>query len=169
MKKRSDEEGPHFFESLGQDVRYGLRVLRRNPAFTLTAVITLALGIGANTAIFTLINALLLRNLPVRDPAGLVAVGDPSQVGSISTGSLRSDLLSAPMYAQIRDQNQVFTGVFASGRSGKLIIGNMRAEQLFAFRPEESEGRRRAVELNNMLFSAALWTLPCRVTISSGD
>ncbi|HEV7785289.1 MAG TPA: ABC transporter permease, partial [Thermoanaerobaculia bacterium] len=115
--------GNRWFEQLLQDLGYALRTLRRSPVFALVAVLSLALGIGANTAIFSLIDALLLRTLPVREPARLVAVGDPARVSSLSSGSVRNDLFSCPLYEQIRDQNQVFTGVFASGRTGKLTLG----------------------------------------------
>jgi hypothetical protein len=73
----------NLIETLFQDLRYGTRMLRKNPGFTGVAVLTLGLGIGANTAVFSLLNALMLRALPVRDPGQLVELlhrfpGEPS-------------------------------------------------------------------------------------------
>jgi hypothetical protein len=74
-----ESRGVSFLETATQDVRYALRQLGKAPGFTITAILTLALGIGANTAIFTLVNAMLLKNLPVADPKSLVRVGDAYQ------------------------------------------------------------------------------------------
>ena len=109
-------------EILMQDLRYGVRMLRGNPGFTATVVFTLALGIGANTAIFSLINAVMLRSLPVHAPQELVTVGNPSRTGSLSNGGPVSDIFSYPLYRKIRERNEVFTDVLASGRSGRLVV-----------------------------------------------
>src|SRR5437868_3675075 len=103
-----------------QDIVYALRTLRRNAGLTAVIVCALAIGIGANTAIFTLIDAVLVRKLPVNRPDELVIVGDPTRVSSFSSGSPRTDLLSTPVYRDLRDHNSVFTGILASGRAGRL-------------------------------------------------
>ena len=103
-------------ESLLQDVRYALRMLRKSPGFAAIAVITLALGIGANTAIFTLFDQVLLRRLPVRDPQQLVQLhSSGSDTGRTSSRSHdHGDYFSYPMYHDLRDRNTVFSGMLAT-------------------------------------------------------
>ena len=99
---------------LWQDLRYALRQLRRNPGFAAIAVITLALGIGANSAIFSLLNAVLLRNLPVRDPQQLLLFGKGNWRGSMDELPNRSwQLFSYPFFREFRQKNEVFSDVAA--------------------------------------------------------
>jgi hypothetical protein len=91
------------------DIQYGLRMLVRSPAFAAVAALSLALGIGANTAIFSLVNILLLRPIPVAEPAQLVSVFTTDQR---NPGNLP---LSHLNFKDLRDQNQVFTGMAAIG------------------------------------------------------
>ena len=97
-----------------QDIRFGLRQLRKSVGFSSVAIITLALGIGANTAIFSLLNAVLLRNLPVQEPQQLVLFGKGSWRGSVDSLPNRSwQLFSYPFFREFRQKNQVFSDVAA--------------------------------------------------------
>jgi len=100
-----------FPETLAQDLCVGLRILRRRPVFTTGAVVALALGIGANTTIFSLTNAILFRPFPVRDPASLVSLyhTDTGNPGSFSPTSY-------PEYLDYRDHSEVFAGLTAYAR-----------------------------------------------------
>ncbi len=93
-------------DRLLQDVRYGLRQLRRSPGFTLTAVLTLALGIGANTAIFSAVSAVLFRSLPVRNPGQVVSFQN-------TNGNAMFNTFSFPNYRDIRDRSTAFSDVIA--------------------------------------------------------
>ncbi len=87
-----------------QDLRYAIRALRATPAFTAVAILSLALGIGANTAIFSLINSLILKSLPVRHPEQLL---------QITRG--KDDGYTNPIWEQLRDRQDIFSGIFAYG------------------------------------------------------
>ena len=97
---------------IAADLRYAWRTLRHTPVFTIVAVSSIALGIGANAAIFTLVDQVLLRLLPVKDPARLVMLRGP--FGDQHYGAnYGNSMLSYPMYEDFRDHNDVFDGVFA--------------------------------------------------------
>lgn len=100
----------NHFANLRQDTAYALRALRQHKGFAAVMLLILALGIGANTAMFTLVDALMLRSLPVPHPETLLTIGDPSRTGSLSTGSPRADLASYPVFADLRDRNHTFAG-----------------------------------------------------------
>jgi predicted permease len=101
--------GIHFFETVAQDLRFGLRVLRKSPGFTAVAILTLALGIGANTAIFSLIDTVMLRLLPVQKPQELMNVlrFNPARGGEPTSGFTNA------LWEQLRDNQDIFAGVFS--------------------------------------------------------
>jgi putative ABC transport system permease protein len=125
--------GIRFIDTLFQDVRYGLTMLRRNPGFTFIAVLTLALGIGANTAIFSVVNAVLLRSLPYRDQDRLVLL---SQYRAFA----EMDGASSETFLEWRDQAKAFEQLAAytsgtavltgSGEPERLAVGKVSADLL---------------------------------------
>lgn len=110
-----------------QDVRYALRTLSRNPGFSLVVIFTLGLGIGANTAIFSLMDQVLLRLLPVADPRELVQLDGP---GPFSGRTYNDRTFSYPMYADLRDRNDVFTGLIARFPSSATMTMRNQAERV---------------------------------------
>src|SRR5215510_4642178 len=117
-----------MFDSLLKDIRYGLRGLLKRPGFTAIALVALALGIGANTAIFSLVNAVVLRPLPFPDPDQLVWV-----YGNIRNGGNRASV-SPPDFLDYRNQNKTFEQFAASGTQPmpKNLTGSGEPERLMA-------------------------------------
>src|SRR5450631_884010 len=116
--------------TLLQDIRYALRQLRKSPGFTLTVIVTLALGIGANAAVFTLFDQVLLRLLPVERPKELVRFQWTGAFsGSMSSfGGESTNYFSYPMYKDLRDQNQVFSGMIGADKTSVGLSWHNQAE-----------------------------------------
>jgi putative ABC transport system permease protein len=110
--------------TLTDDLRYALRQMRKSPIFALTAVLTLALGIGANTAIFTLLDQALLRSLPVRDPKQLTLLQfTGSDTGHLEDyGGEQGNYFSYPMYRDLAEKNSVFSGALATSRAQVGVV-----------------------------------------------
>jgi putative ABC transport system permease protein len=129
IEKRKEEcrdtRGVTWLQDLVQDLRYGLRMLRKSPGFTAVAVLTLALGIGANTAIFSIIDAVLLRPLPIHGPSRVVVIHD-----QFTKMGLPSIPVSAPDFVALSRRTDIFsnTAVLAGGNVN--LTGAGRAERL---------------------------------------
>jgi len=140
QEEARDARGPwsRFVSELGQNIRYGLRVLAKKPSFTIVAVLTLALGVGANTAIFSIVNAVLLRPLPYRDPHGLVRIffNEPG-VG------LRDIRFSQPELADLEQRADVFEAVSPIFEGSEIVSG--------AGQPERVEGLNSSFSYFSML------------------
>ena len=132
------EGSKNIVEDFWQDLRYGLRMLAKNPGFTAVAVIALALGIGANSAIFSVVNTVLLRPLPYKDSDRLVMVWEDS-----SKHGYPRDTPAPANYIDWRDQNQVFQSMAAIADQSFNLTG--------AGDPERIEGRRVSTSLFPML------------------
>ena len=114
--------GVTLMDELLQDLRFGLRMLRRNPGFSAVAILTLALGIGANSALFSVIDAVMLRTLPVRDPEQLVTLSDPASSGMMQgLEDGRRTLFSFHEFEGLRDNDSSLAGIVAFSSTNFVI------------------------------------------------
>ncbi len=119
-----DAQGVSMFENLLQDLRFAFRTMQRSPGFTAVAILSLGLGIGANTAIFTLINQLMLKSLPVRDPQSLVAIGKQTDGGVTDGLSGTIDLFPYEFYQKLQQNDEAFSKltIYASGGARQVTV-----------------------------------------------
>jgi predicted permease len=114
-ERMRDMDVSEWIDSALKDLRYAARQMMRSPGFTIVAVLSLALGIGANTGIFTMLNAVMMKTLPVRDPGALVILSDPDSAGvAVGSSGGERNLLTYPEFEQLRNRLDVFDGMFAS-------------------------------------------------------
>ena len=123
--------GTHFFAACLQDVRYGVRALRRSPTFTIVAILTLTIGVGVNTSIFSLIYALAIRPLPIKDASSLASVYQESRATRQHPRGIEGSpsFVSYPEYANYRDANHVFSGLAAYAETA-LSLSSASPESL---------------------------------------
>ena len=114
------------------DLRFGLRTLRRSPVFTSVAILSLALGIGANTSIFSLLSQVMFRMLPVADPERLVVFHAEGEREGTSSSDNHEAVFSFPMYKDLRDRNQVFDGVIARSSTAVSLSFGGQTERVRA-------------------------------------
>ena len=122
-----EQQGLPMLETLLQDIRYGLRMLVKNPGFTAVAITTLALGIGANSAIFTVVNSVLLSPLPYGDPERLMSVFNTAPAKGLNQFGA-----SPPDFRTLRKQNQSFAGLCAFYQAKFSLTGADEPERLTA-------------------------------------
>jgi putative ABC transport system permease protein len=134
-----DVRGGGWVEGLWQDLRYGVRMLVKSPGFTLTAVLTLALGIGANTAIFSFVNAVLLKPLPYPDPERIVSVWEKRPDGG-------NNYISTLNFLDWERQNRCFQFLSAIAPDTVTLTGSDSPEQLFVHRVSASYFKALGVE-----------------------
>src|SRR5262245_10161012 len=157
----------HVFRDVFQDLRLAMRLLRKQPAFTVAAIVTLALGIGANTAIFSIVNAVLLQPLPYRDASRLFVVYQSGSGANDRARLSAEDFLDLQREARSFDALGAYAGTgftLSDRRDPRFVMGQMISAELLdvldvppvigrALRPEENEGGRDQV----MLLSHGLW------------
>jgi putative ABC transport system permease protein len=130
MDALRDQRGWPWLDDLARDVRYGARALRRNPTFTAVALLTLAIGIGANTAVFSIVDGVLLKPLPYPDPEQLVAVWH-SAPGATGLASLSGDLLLSPsMFFTYAEQNRTLQAIGVWAVGSVTVTGRAEPEQV---------------------------------------
>jgi len=154
---------------IGQDIRYAFRQLRKSPGFALTAVLTLAFGIGATTAVFSIVEGVLLRPLPFASPSSLVAFGDKLENSNFDGQPVTGP--EVPIYSR---ENSVFSSVGAYQQAGFEVSGNgdplmVNASRMTAsafttlgvpallgrtFTKEEDEGRQQLVVMSYQLWNS---------------